>query len=162
MLLFLKWGLKGLKSSLCTNEKNNLWEHLHSEELLDSPTEKNKDLWIIQFKPLKVKMHEHMELLCWSQRGWEMIHLFIDVLMKSGFSQMRPGRGFTLFRRTLIHCCTIHPAACCSACHFTPYRGESEMESRTMNSSLTERTCDQSTSQEPFSVCVVTSLRMVG
>lgn len=47
----------------------------------------------------------------------------------------------------------MHPAECRNACHFASSRGESEMESWTMNSSLSERTCDQSTSLESFFLC---------
>lgn len=54
----------------------------------------------------------------------------------------------------------MHPAACCHAWHFAASRGESEMESWTVNSSLSEGTHDQSTSLESFSVCVAASLKM--
>lgn len=81
--------------------------------------------------------------------------------IKSEFPQTRPDSGFTLFSLTPNHWGTIHPAACRDACHFSASRGENEMESRTMNSSLTERTCDQSMSLESFSVCAVTSLKML-
>lgn len=88
-------------------------------------------------------MHERMEL-CSSQRGlkndpphWPLLMSF---WIKSGFSQTRPDYGFTLFGVTPNRHGTMHPAARRHACHFASPRGESETESRTMNSRLSERT----------------------
>lgn len=94
----------------------------------------------------------------------KMIHL-IDLLVmslciKSGLTQMRPDYGFTLFRVTTSRWGTTHPAACRHAYHLAASRGESEMESWTLKRSLSEGTCDQSTSLESFPVCVATSLKM--
>lgn len=55
---------------------------------------------------------------------------------------------------------TVYPAECHHACHFASSRGESEMESWTMNSGLSEKTQDQSSSLESFPVCVVIPLTM--
>lgn len=106
-------------------------------------------------------MHEHMELNL-SQRGWENDPPHRPSVMsfwiESGLSLMRPDCGFTLFKVTPNRRGTMRPAARRHACHFASSRGESEMESQTMNSRLCERTCDQSTSLEPFSVFVLLPL----
>lgn len=100
-------------------------------------------------------MYEHMELSS-SQRGWESDPphrpLLMSFWIKSGFSQTRPDCGFALFGLTSSRWGTMRPAACRHACHSAPSGGESEMESRTMNSSLSES--DQSAALEPFSVCL--------
>lgn len=131
------------------------------EELLDAPTSSEKyghlANWILAFDRYNAWTHG-TEFVPERLGKWTTSSTFSCFWIKSGSAQMRPDCGFAFFTVRPDRWSTMHPAECRHACHFASSRGESEMESWTMSSSLSEMTCDQSTSLESF--CVVTPLKM--